>query len=227
MGPSRTGFQAQDIRPTVDFTHRRVEQAELGHCLRVRSLLIHEAIVLVDGHRSPLIYVHIGAVDAQVEKVCDIIDVIDPQRGPRADSAERLLQARAMVDGVPLTSQLVQREPRCTVDDIEIDFRRVDAAYDRLHTHHRPSGKITLLLAVAFLAGGEEVLRYRVPAVAARPDVLARVDLVVGRARREIQRIAAEVTVAPLVKRISSGLAESKAATFLLASSIACFAALP
>jgi len=204
-----------------------VEQAELGHCLRVRSLLIHEAIVLVDGHRSPLIYVHIGAVDAQVEKVCDIIDVIDPQRGPRADSAERLLQARAMVDGVPLTSQLVQREPRCTVDDIEIDFRRVDAAYDRLHTHHRPSGKITLLLAVAFLAGGEEVLRYRVPAVAARPDVLARVDLVVGRARREIQRIAAEVTVAPLVKRISSGLAESKAATFLLASSIACFAALP
>ena len=67
LGPSRTGFQPQDIHPTVDFTHRRVEQAELGHCLRGRSLLIHEAIVLVDGHRSLLIYVHIGAVDAQVQ----------------------------------------------------------------------------------------------------------------------------------------------------------------
>ena len=50
---------------------------------------------------------------------------------------------------------------------------------DRLHTHHRPSGKMALFfLAVAFLAGGEEFLRHRNPAVAARPDVLARVDLV-------------------------------------------------
>ena len=69
--------------------------------------------------------------------------------------------------------------------------------------------KWRILLAVAFLAGGEEVLRHRVPAVAARPDVLARVDLVVGRARREIQRIAAEVTVSMVVLCPPAGVTRS------------------